>query len=79
MVTKNKPETLYGIQNFGIKKTKKYRYGNRNGNLVHLYVRRRLFICNSFLYATLFYTQLFFIRILKSYISNVNIFIIFFS
>ena len=31
------------------------------------------------LYATLFYTQLFIIRILKSYISNVNFFIIFFS
>ena len=59
MVTKNKPETLYGKQNFGIKKKqKKYRYGNRNGNLVHLYVRRRFFICNSFLYATLFYTHL---------------------
>lgn len=58
MVTKNKPETLYGIQNFGIKKQKKYRNGNRNGNLVHLYVRRRFFICNSFLYATLFYTHL---------------------
>ena len=72
MVTKNKPETLYGIQNFGIKKQKKYRYGNRNGNLVHLYDE-------DFLYATLFYTQLIFICILKSYISNVNFFIIFFS
>lgn len=58
MVTKNKPETLYGIQNFGIKKQKKYRYGNRNGNHVNLYVRRKSFICNSFLYATLFYTHL---------------------
>ena len=33
----------------------------------------------SFLHATLFYTHLFFIYILKDCVSNVNIFIIFFS
>ena len=32
-----------------------------------------------FLHATLFYTHLFFIHILKDCVSNVNIFIIFFS
>ena len=74
MVTKNKPETLYGIQNFGIKKTKK------NIDMVTEMVTLFIYMFDEdFLYATLFYTQLFFIRILKSYISNVNIFIIFFS
>lgn len=74
MVTKNKPETLYGIQNFGIKKNKK------NIDMVTEMVTLFIYMFDEdFLYATLFYTQLFFIRILKSYISNVNIFIIFFS
>ncbi len=73
MVTKNKPETLYGIQNFGIKKNKK------NIDMVTEMVTLFIYMFDEdFLYATLFYTQLFFIRILKSYISNVNIFIIFF-
>ena len=71
MVTKNKPETLYGIQNFGIKK---------NIEMVTEMVTLFIYMFDEdFLYATLFYTQLFFIRILKSYISNVNLFIIFFS
>lgn len=74
MVTKNKPETLYGIQNFGIKKNKK------NIEMVTEMVTLFIYMFDEdFLYATLFYTQLFFIRILKSYISNVNLFIIFFS
>lgn len=74
MVTKNKPETLYGIQNFGIKKTKK------NIDMVTEMVTLFIYMFDEdLLYATLFYTQLFFIRILKSYISNVNFFIIFFS
>ena len=74
MVTKNKPETLYGIQNFGIKKIKK------NIDMVTEMVTLFIYMFDEdLLYATLFYTQLFFIRILKSYISNVNFFIIFFS
>lgn len=74
MVTKNKPETLYGIQNFGIKKTKK------NIEMVTEMVTLFIYMLDEdFLYATLFYTQLIFICILKSYISNVNFFIIFFS
>lgn len=74
MVTKNKPETLYGIQNFGIKKKKK------NIDMVTEMVTLFIYMFDEdLLYATLFYTQLFFIRILKSYISNVNFFIIFFS
>ena len=73
MVTKNKPETLYGIQNFGIKNKK-------NIEMVTEMVTLFIYMFDEdFLYATLFYTQLFFIRILKSYISNVNLFIIFFS
>lgn len=73
MVTKNKPETLYGIQNFGIKKQK-------NIDMVTEMVTLFIYMFDEdLLYATLFYTQLFFIRILKSYISNVNFFIIFFS
>lgn len=72
MVTKNKPETLYGIQNFGIKKQKK------NIDMVTEMVTLFIYMFDEdLLYATLFYTQLFFIRILKSYISNVNFFIIF--
>lgn len=50
MVTKNKPETLYGIQNFGIKKNKK------NIDMVTEMV-------TLFIYMTkIFYMQLFFIR-----------------
>lgn len=59
MVTKKQTRNSVWHTEFRDKKNKKkYRYGNRNGNLVHLYVRRRSFICNSFLYATLFYTHL---------------------
>lgn len=54
MVTKNKPETLYGVQNFGIKKIKK--------NIDMVTQMGTLFICmfneDLFLYATHFYTLL---------------------
>ena len=56
MVTKNKPETLYGIQNFGIKKNKK------NIDMVTEMVTLFIYMFDEdFLYATLFYMQLFFI------------------
>lgn len=51
MVTKNKPETLYGIQNFGIKKTKK------NIDMVTEMVTLFIYMFDEdLLYATLFYT-----------------------
>lgn len=49
MVTKNKPETLYGIQNFGIK----------NIEMVTEMVTLFIYMFDEdFLYATLFYTHL---------------------
>ncbi len=78
MVTKNgnKKQTRNSVWHTEFRDKKKQKNIDMVTEMVTLFI---YMFDEDLLYATLFYTQLFFIRILKSYISNVNFFIIFFS